>query len=61
MKRSQLFLALPIFALSMCLTVTGCGRGSENQVIEAAPTTAAEEEAYEKETYGTEASDDSQN
>ncbi len=61
MKLSQLFLALPILAFSLCLTTTGCGRGSENQVIEAAPTTAEEEATYEKESYGTPANDDSQN
>ena len=49
MKLRQLVLLLPVMAFSFCLT-TGCGGRSENQVIEAAPTTAEEEAAYEEES-----------
>lgn len=60
MKFAQLLLVLPVVLFSVCLT-TGCGGKGENTVIEAAPTTAEAEAAYEKESYGTEASDQSQN
>jgi hypothetical protein len=60
MKLRQLLLVLPAALVSLCLTA-GCGGRSENVVIEAPATTAADQAAYEKESYGTPAADQSQN
>jgi hypothetical protein len=60
MNFRQLLLVLPAALVSLCLS-TGCGGRTENVVIEAPPTNAEAEAAYEKESYGTAPSDESQN